>query len=73
MLLPENTMLVGSYDYRLVALSVVIATFASYAALRPRGSGNHRPRIGSIWLVGGWSQCDGLGHLVHALHWNVSF
>ena len=26
-------MLVGSYDYRLVILSVVIATFASYAAL----------------------------------------
>ena len=30
---PSETMLSGSYDYRLVVLSVVIATFASYAAL----------------------------------------
>jgi NO-binding membrane sensor protein with MHYT domain len=30
---PEHTLLVGSYDYRLVALSVVIATLVSYAAL----------------------------------------
>ena len=30
---PHNTMLVGSYDYRLVVLSVVIATLASYVAL----------------------------------------
>jgi diguanylate cyclase (GGDEF)-like protein/PAS domain S-box-containing protein len=51
---PQHTPLVGSYDYRLVALSVVIATFASYAALDlvgrltvARGSA----RLG--WLAGG--------------------
>jgi hypothetical protein len=32
-MVPANTLLLGSYDYRLVALSVVIATFASNAAL----------------------------------------
>jgi diguanylate cyclase (GGDEF)-like protein/PAS domain S-box-containing protein len=60
-MLPENTMLVGSYDYRLVALSVVIATLASYAALDladrvtiARGSAR------SAWLAGGASAM-GLG------------
>jgi diguanylate cyclase len=54
-------MLVGSYDYRLVALSVVIATLASYAALDladrvtiARGSAR------SVWLAGGASAM-GLG------------
>jgi diguanylate cyclase (GGDEF)-like protein/PAS domain S-box-containing protein len=54
-------MLVGSYDYRLVALSVVIATLASYAALDltdrvtiARGSAR------SGWLAGGASAM-GLG------------
>jgi diguanylate cyclase (GGDEF)-like protein/PAS domain S-box-containing protein len=56
-----HTLLVGSYDYRLVSLSVVIATFASYAALDladrvtiARGSA----RFG--WLAGGASAM-GLG------------
>src|ERR1700693_1474449 len=60
-MLPENTTLVGSYDYRLVVLSVVIATLASYAALDlvgrvtiARGSA----RLG--WLAGGGSAM-GLG------------
>jgi diguanylate cyclase (GGDEF)-like protein/PAS domain S-box-containing protein len=53
-MLPENTILVASYDYRLVGLSVVIAICASYAALDlagritvARGSDRH------VWLVGG--------------------
>src|SRR5580704_18972274 len=47
-------LMVGSYDYRLVALSVVIAVLASYAALSlaervtsARGSAR------TIWLAGG--------------------
>jgi diguanylate cyclase (GGDEF)-like protein/PAS domain S-box-containing protein len=63
----EHTLLIGSYDYRLVALSVVIATFASYAALDlagrvtvTRGSA----RFG--WLAGG-AGAMGLG--VWSMHY----
>src|SRR5712671_6721605 len=46
--------LVGSYDYRLVALSVVIAILASYAALDLGGRVTaSRGFIRSIWLMGG--------------------
>ena len=58
---PENTMLVGSYDYRLVTLSVIIATFASYAALDLAGRltvARGAARVG--WLAGGASAV-GLG------------
>jgi two-component system sensor histidine kinase/response regulator len=58
---PENTMLLGSYDYRLVVLSVVIATFASYAALDLAGRvsvARGSARVG--WLAGGASAM-GLG------------
>ena len=58
---PENTMLVGSYDYRLVTLSVIIATFASYAALDLAGRltvARGAARVG--WLAGGASAM-GLG------------
>jgi diguanylate cyclase (GGDEF)-like protein/PAS domain S-box-containing protein len=51
---PQNTMLVGSYDYRLVVLSVVIATLASYAALDLAGRvivARGSARFG--WLAGG--------------------
>lgn len=51
----------GSYDSRLVALSVVIAVFSSYAALDLAGrvtASQHRTRI--AWLVGGASAM-GLG------------
>jgi NO-binding membrane sensor protein with MHYT domain len=53
-MLQVNTMLVGSYDYRLVVLSVVIATFASYAALGVADRVTVAPgstRFG--WLAGG--------------------
>jgi len=46
--------LVGSYDYRLVALSVVIAILASYAALDLGGRVTaSRGRLRSVWLMGG--------------------
>jgi len=44
----------GSYDMRLVALSVFIAVFASYAALDLAGRITaSRNKIRSAWLVGG--------------------
>ena len=49
-MLHENTMLVGSYDYRLVVLSVVIAAFASYAALELAG----RVMVARGWARFGW-------------------
>jgi len=58
---PEHSLLVGSYDYRLVALSVVIATLASYAALDLAGRvtiARGSARVG--WLAGGASAM-GLG------------
>jgi diguanylate cyclase (GGDEF)-like protein/PAS domain S-box-containing protein len=60
-MLSENTLLAGSYDYRLVALSVVIATVASYAALDLAGRmtvARGSARLG--WLAGGASAM-GLG------------
>jgi two-component system, sensor histidine kinase and response regulator len=53
--------LTGSYDYRLVALSVLIAILASYAALDLAGRVTAaRDRARSIWLTGG-SIAMGLG------------
>jgi len=46
--------LTGSYDYRLVALSLTIATLASWAALDLGGrvtASRGRPRL--LWLTGG--------------------
>src|SRR5436309_9558493 len=46
--------MIGHYDYRLVALSVLIAVFASYAALDLAGrttAANGRVRL--TWLAGG--------------------
>ena len=46
--------LAGTYDYRLVALSVLIAMLASYAALDLGGRVTaSRGRLRSIWLIGG--------------------
>jgi two-component system, sensor histidine kinase and response regulator len=46
--------LVGSYDYRLVALSVVIAVLASYAALDLAGRvTSARGGARAVWLAGG--------------------
>src|SRR5580693_1100272 len=52
---PE-TVLAGSYDYRLVALSAFIAMLASYAALDLGGRVTaSRGRLRLIWLAGGAS------------------
>jgi len=46
--------LVGSYDYRLVTLSVLIAMFASYTALDLAGRTTAaRGRVRLAWLIGG--------------------
>src|ERR1700687_2335323 len=46
--------MIGYYDYRLVALSVLIAVFASYAALDLAGRTTAASgRVRLIWLVGG--------------------
>jgi NO-binding membrane sensor protein with MHYT domain len=60
-MLSVPTALVGSYNPRLVALSVVIAVFASYAALDLAGRVTAaRGRVRLIWLMGGASAM-GLG------------
>jgi diguanylate cyclase (GGDEF)-like protein/PAS domain S-box-containing protein len=60
-MLLENTMLVGSYDYSLVVLSVVIAIFASYVALDLAGRVTvARGSAHFAWLAGGASAM-GLG------------
>src|SRR5580704_14913695 len=53
--------LVGSYDYRLVALSVLIAMLASYAALDLAGrvTASHG-KLRFLWLLGG-SAAMGMG------------
>jgi PAS domain S-box-containing protein len=51
---PANVLVTGSYDYRLVGLSVVIAICASYAALDLAGRVTAtRGKIRVIWLSGG--------------------
>jgi PAS domain S-box-containing protein len=53
-LTPSPVDLSGSYDYRLVALSVTIAMLASYAALDLGGRVTaSRGRLRYIWLTGG--------------------
>ena len=51
----------GSYDYRLVTLSVVMAVFAAYAALDLAGRTTaSRGRVRVVWLAGG-AAAMGLG------------
>ncbi|HVB58298.1 MAG TPA: MHYT domain-containing protein [Candidatus Acidoferrales bacterium] len=58
---PVHIAFVGWYDYRLVALSVVIAIFASYAALDLAGRVTAaRGGVRALWLMGGASAM-GLG------------
>src|SRR5713226_2670988 len=53
MISPDHALL-GSYDYRLVALSVLIAVLASYAALDLAGRvTSARGGARSVWLGGG--------------------
>ena len=69
------TILTGYYDYRLVALSLVIATLASYAALDLGGrvtAARGRPRF--LWLTGG-AAAMGMGiwsmHYIGMLAWKL--
>ena len=49
-----GTAMISSYDYRLVALSVLIAIFAAYAALDLAGRTTAaRGRVRLAWLIGG--------------------
>ena len=59
--MPGDTLLVGSYDYRLVGLSVIIAICASYAALDLAGrvTASHG-KARAVWLMGG-AAAMGLG------------
>ena len=60
-MLSDHIALVGWYDYRLVALSVVIAIFASYAALDLAGRVTAaRGGVRAAWLMGG-AAAMGLG------------
>jgi hypothetical protein len=65
--------LIGYYDCRLVALSVLIAVFASYTALDLAGRTTGRNWPGSPHLARGRGDCYGRGHLVHALYRNAGF
>src|SRR4051812_7353213 len=67
--------LTGYYDYRLVALSFVIATLASYAALDLGGrvtASQGRSRL--LWLIGG-AVAMGMGiwsmHYIGMLAWKL--
>src|SRR5271167_14414 len=60
-------MLLGSYDYRLVFLSVLIATLAAYSALDLTGRvTSARGRARPFWLCGG-AFAMGLG--IWAMHY----
>src|ERR1700723_46191 len=79
--MPNAAALDGSYDYRLVALSVLIAMLASYAALGLGGRVTaSRGHLRSIWLMGGaaamgmgiWSM-HYIGMLAYSLPVPVSY
>src|ERR1700685_4530681 len=71
----EGAALVASYDYRLVALSVLIAMLASYAALDLAGrvTASHG-LLRSVWLMGG-AAAMGMGiwsmHYIGMLAYNL--
>src|SRR2546427_10043829 len=62
-----NMAMASSYDYRLVALSVMIAIFASYAALDLAGrTTGARGRARLAWLIGG---ATGMGVGIWSMHY----
>ena len=74
--MPSTTVLAGSYDYRLVLLSVLISMLAAYAALDLAGRVNAtRGRVRLIWLGGG-AAVMGLGiwsmHYIGMLAYGLS-
>src|ERR1035438_8605295 len=57
----------ATYDYRLVAASIVIAIFASYSALDLAGRVTaHRGRLRLAWLMGG---ALAMGHGIWSMHY----
>jgi two-component system, sensor histidine kinase and response regulator len=73
--MPLQVALAGSYDYRLVALSIFIAILASYAALDLGGRVTAaQGRVRVLWFTGG-SATMGLGiwamHYIGMLAWTV--
>ena len=53
-MVPSGSVIVGSYDFRLVALSVIISVFASYAALDLAARvTSARGRTRALWVTGG--------------------
>ena len=79
--MPSEPVLTGFYDYRLVALSVVVAILASYAALDLAGRVTaSRGRLRFAWLAGGatamgigiWSM-HYIGMLAYSLPVTVSY
>src|SRR6266705_6170772 len=66
-MIDPNMAMVSSYDYRLVVLSVLIAIFASYAALELAGrttAASGRARL--AWLVGG---ATAMGVVIWSMHY----
>lgn len=62
-----NSVLVGSYDYLFVALSVLIAVLASYAALDlARRVTSEQGRARLLWLIGGASA---MGFGIWSMHY----
>src|ERR1700728_1832839 len=80
-MMSSEATLAGSYDFRLVVLSVFIATLASYAALDLGGRVTAaRGRLRILWLTGGatamgmgiWSM-HYIGMLAYTLPVHVSY
>jgi len=60
-MMSSGQLLVGSYDYRLVALSVVIAVLASYAALGLAGRVTFSRGMARLMWVDGGATAMGIG------------
>jgi PAS domain S-box-containing protein len=81
LIMRDAAILAGSYDYRLVVLSILIATLSSYAALDLGGRVTAaRGRLRILWLTGGatamglgiWSM-HYIGMLAYTLPVHVSY
>ena len=65
-MIEPGTLLVGTYDWRLVALSIVVAILASYTSLDLAGRVNAaKDQAKKWWLIGGASA---MGSGIWAMH-----